>query len=138
MTILSHNPGPFARAFQLTRTPPPADTLAELYDFASHAPQCSLFPCVRGLTMGAGGLHTPIKRREREDTNMKTTLEYYVLLFFASAVLGWAMEVICKLIQFRRFINRGFLLGPYCPIYGFGAVAVTALLISIAVIPRKV
>lgn len=69
---------------------------------------------------------------------MKTTLEYYVLLFFASAVLGWAMEVICKLIQFRRFINRGFLLGPYCPIYGFGAVAVTALLTRYADSPALV
>lgn len=52
----------------------------------------------------------------------------YILLFFASAVFGWVMEVTCKLIQFRRFINRGFLIGPYCPIYGFGAVLVTALL----------
>ena len=53
---------------------------------------------------------------------------YYVLLFFVGAVLGWCMEVICKLIQFRRFINRGFLIGPYCPIYGFGAALLTALL----------
>ena len=53
---------------------------------------------------------------------------YYVLLFFVGAVLGWCMEVICKLIQFGRFINRGFLIGPYCPIYGFGAALLTALL----------
>ena len=59
---------------------------------------------------------------------MRTTLEYYFLLFFVSAVLGWTMEVACKLVEFRRFINRGFLIGPYCPIYGVGAVAVTALL----------
>ena len=52
----------------------------------------------------------------------------YILMFFCSAVLGWLMEVTCKLIQFHRFINRGFLLGPYCPIYGFGAVLVTLLL----------
>ena len=32
------------------------------------------------------------------------------------------MEVTCKLVQFGRFINRGFLLGPLCPIYGTGAV----------------
>ena len=32
-----------------------------------------------------------------------------------------------KYIQFRRFINRGFLIGPYCPIYGWGAVTVTLL-----------
>ena len=46
----------------------------------------------------------------------------YVLLFFACSFLGWCMEVACKLVQFGRFINRGFLLGPLCPIYGTGAV----------------
>ena len=59
---------------------------------------------------------------------MPREVYYYVLMFFCSAVLGWLMEVTCKLIQFHRFINRGFLLGPYCPIYGFGAVLVTLLL----------
>ncbi len=43
------------------------------------------------------------------------------------AILGWIMEVTCKLIQYKRFINRGFLIGPYCPIYGSGAVVVTVL-----------
>lgn len=45
---------------------------------------------------------------------MRTQLEYYFLLFFISAVLGWLMEVTCKLFEFRRFINRGMLIGPYC------------------------
>lgn len=52
----------------------------------------------------------------------------YVLLFFAGSMLGWLMEVVLKAIQFKRFINRGFLIGPYCPIYGFGVVLLTALL----------
>ncbi len=38
------------------------------------------------------------------------------------------MEVIGKLIQYKRFINRGFLIGPYCPIYGTGAILITFLL----------
>ena len=59
---------------------------------------------------------------------MRMELENWFLLFFVCSVLGWLMEVLCKLVQFRRFINRGFLIGPYCPIYGFGAVLVTALL----------
>jgi uncharacterized membrane protein len=37
-------------------------------------------------------------------------------------MIGWVYEtVICSIIQ-KRFIYRGFLNGPYCPIYGFGAV----------------
>ena len=59
---------------------------------------------------------------------MRMELENWFLLFFICSVLGWLMEVLCKLVQSRRFINRGFLIGPYCPIYGFGAVLVTALL----------
>ena len=53
---------------------------------------------------------------------------YYLLLFFLSGFLGWCMEVAVKLVQYRRFINRGFLIGPICPIYGVGAVCLTLLL----------
>lgn len=35
------------------------------------------------------------------------------------------MEVTLKFIQYHRFINRGFFIGPYCPIYGSGAVVIT-------------
>lgn len=59
---------------------------------------------------------------------MHAEIENTILLFFACAFLGWIMEVTCKLVQFRRFINRGFLIGPYCPIYGFGAVLISRLL----------
>ena len=59
---------------------------------------------------------------------MELTLTQYFLLFIIYAVLGWALEVTCKLIEYKRFINRGFLIGPYCPIYGWGAVAITILL----------
>lgn len=69
---------------------------------------------------------------------MRLTLECYILLFFTGAFLGWVMEVVCKLIQFGRFINRGFLIGPYCPIYGFGAVLVTALLTPFSASPPAV
>lgn len=51
---------------------------------------------------------------------------YFILLFMVFSVAGWIMEVTLKYIQFHRFINRGFLIGPYCPIYGAGAVLVTA------------
>lgn len=50
------------------------------------------------------------------------------LLFMLYSFLGWSMEVICKLIEKHRFINRGFLIGPYCPIYGCGCIAMILLL----------
>ncbi|MGN1301835.1 MAG: putative ABC transporter permease [Clostridia bacterium] len=58
---------------------------------------------------------------------MKDVMVYF-LLFLIYSFCGWALEVLGKLIEKRRFINRGFLIGPYCPIYGFGALAITFLL----------
>lgn len=55
-------------------------------------------------------------------------IRVYFLLFITYSMCGWIMEVICKLIQYKRFINRGFLIGPYCPIYGYGAILITLLL----------
>ena len=36
-----------------------------------------------------------------------------ILLFFSYAFLGWCIEVTLKYFQFHRFINRGFLTGPF-------------------------
>ena len=47
------------------------------------------------------------------------------LLFFFYAFIGWCTEVTLKYIQYHRFINRGFLAGPVCPIYGAGALLIT-------------
>ena len=44
------------------------------------------------------------------------------LLFWIFAILGWFMEVIVCSISDGKFSNRGFLIGPYCPIYGFGGI----------------
>ena len=52
----------------------------------------------------------------------------YILLFFIYSFLGWCLEVGCKLISDHKFVNRGFLIGPYCPIYGCGALIMTILL----------
>lgn len=51
----------------------------------------------------------------------------FVIMAFIFSILGWIMEVTLKYIQYHRFIDRGFLIGPYCPIYGFGVVGVTIL-----------
>ena len=51
-----------------------------------------------------------------------------VLLFFAYAFLGWCIEVTLKFFQFHRFINRGFLTGPWLPIYGSGAALITVVI----------
>ena len=55
-----------------------------------------------------------------------------ILLFFAYSLLGWCIEVTLKYIQFHRFINRGFLTGPICPIYGSGAALITVVVGSLS------
>ena len=59
---------------------------------------------------------------------MELNLTYYFLLFIIYSTAGWILEVTCKYIDYKRFINRGFLIGPYCPIYGYGAILITFLL----------
>ena len=48
--------------------------------------------------------------------------------FFLYAFLGWCAEVSYAALRTGRFVNRGFLNGPVCPIYGVGVVIVVGLL----------
>ena len=56
------------------------------------------------------------------------TVTTYLLYFFFYSAAGWLMESIACSSAQKRWINRGFLTGPMCPIYGTGAVALSALL----------
>ena len=48
------------------------------------------------------------------------TLSTLVLYFFFYSLAGWCMETVyCSVLE-RRFVSRGFLHGPICPIYGVG------------------
>lgn len=49
-------------------------------------------------------------------------------LFFIYSFIGWVNEVNLGFIQHKKFINRGFLIGPICPIYGCGGVFMTLTL----------
>lgn len=54
----------------------------------------------------------------------------YFLIFITYSFLGWCLEVICKLVDKGKFINRGFLIGPICPVYGFGALIMQIFLVK--------
>ena len=54
---------------------------------------------------------------------------YDILLnFFTYGFLGWCTEVAFAAAKQRQFVNRGFLNGPICPIYGVGVTVVVAVL----------
>lgn len=50
------------------------------------------------------------------------------LSFFTYGFLGWCTEVAFAAVKQRQFVNRGFLNGPICPIYGVGVTVVIAVL----------
>lgn len=49
---------------------------------------------------------------------MHQELYLYVAFFFIYSFLGWVTEEIFAAFKYGRFINRGFLNGPMCPVYG--------------------
>ena len=58
---------------------------------------------------------------------MASNLTEYLVLFYVYSLLGWCMEMVYCGIREHRLVNRGFLLGPCCPIYGVGMVTITVL-----------
>ncbi len=60
----------------------------------------------------------------KEENMPSENLTNLIILFFSFSVLGWMIEVSLKFIDFGRFINRGFFIGPYCPIYGLGSILI--------------
>lgn len=51
----------------------------------------------------------------------------FVYLFFVYAFMGWILETVFATIRNKKFINRGFLFGPICPMYGLGAILIIYL-----------
>ncbi|MDO4555481.1 MAG: cardiolipin synthase [Lachnospiraceae bacterium] len=55
-------------------------------------------------------------------------MDYLMVSFFIYSFLGWCLEVAAAAIRTEKFVNRGFLNGPLCPVYGVGIVSMTVLL----------
>ena len=59
-------------------------------------------------------------------------LYLFLWIFFIYAFLGWCTEVSYAALVTGKFVNRGFLNGPVCPVYGFGVVIVLGCLTPLA------
>ncbi len=53
---------------------------------------------------------------------------YMVMIFFVMSLLGWFWEVGLHLAAEGKFVNRGFLRGPWLPIYGVGSIIIIVFL----------
>lgn len=58
-----------------------------------------------------------------------------VLLFTLLSVMGWICESIWCSVGEKKIVNRGFLSGPYCPIYGFGGLLILAICLPVQAYP---
>lgn len=57
------------------------------------------------------------------------TLSQFVYFFIFYSFLGWFIETLyLSLFLERKFVNTGFLSGPFCPIYGFGIISLIIFL----------
>lgn len=59
---------------------------------------------------------------------MPTNLYEAIWIFMIYAFLGWCAEVAFAAVDSGKFVNRGFMNGPYCPIYGVGVLIVVWVL----------
>jgi uncharacterized membrane protein len=59
----------------------------------------------------------------------------YFLYFGVMSFAGWIIEVLYRSAKEKRFVNAGFLSGPFVPIYGFGAVIITAISVEAQSLP---
>lgn len=55
-------------------------------------------------------------------------VEAAAIYFSIFSFIGWTCEVLYCSVLSKKFVNRGFLAGPVCPVYGFGAIILIWLL----------
>ena len=53
-----------------------------------------------------------------------------VFLFFIGCTFGWVLELFYRRLAHGYWVNPGFLVGPYLPIYGFGLCALTVIYLT--------
>jgi uncharacterized membrane protein len=67
-----------------------------------------------------GAIKYPFQKR-------KPDISYIMYLFMLGSITGWCLEIVFRSVSHRELYIPGFLMGPYCPIYGFGTLIITYL-----------
>ena len=64
------------------------------------------------------------KEKKKDKGAILEFIEKHFIYFVLYAIFGWLYEVFLEVVVYKwGFSNRGVLFGPYCPVYGFGALA---------------
>lgn len=61
-------------------------------------------------------------KKENTEITKQTNINYLLLYFLIYAFIGWLLETFYAVSTLGHFVKRGFLFGPLCPIYGWGAI----------------
>ena len=65
-----------------------------------------------------------VKEKKKDKGAILEFIEKHFIYFVLYAIFGWLYEVFLEVVVYKwGFSNRGVLFGPYCPVYGFGALA---------------
>lgn len=64
----------------------------------------------------------------KQDVKKVTNFRYLLLYFLLYSFIGWLLETCYSFAVLGHFTKRGFLFGPLCPIYGWGAVILVSAL----------
>lgn len=69
------------------------------------------------------------KNQIKEETVKEQNKIFNIIeIFFVASIIGWIYEMIFYKVTENILENRGFLYGPYVPVYGFGAILIVLLL----------
>ena len=68
-----------------------------------------------------------MEKVDKKSTHL-VSIGYILLYFFIYAFIGWLLETVYAIGTLGHFVKRGFLYGPLCPIYGWGAVILVCIL----------
>lgn len=71
-----------------------------------------------GILRNISAIHNSNRTQNRSE--LLTKLAYAMYLFTFGSVAGWCLEVVFRSVTHGRLYIPGFLMGPYCPIYGMG------------------
>ncbi|MCH5259435.1 MAG: putative ABC transporter permease [Lachnospiraceae bacterium] len=84
------------------------------------------FPHTNGMKTNA--VKAKIEQiKERNYSRMKVDFLYCVWLFFLLSIFGWLWEGFLYLFKDDIYVNRGFMNGPWLPIYGMGGIMLELL-----------
>lgn len=61
------------------------------------------------------------------EENKKDIFQNIFIYYFVASIIGWILEMIYGFMVFGHFVDRGFLYGPMCPIYGCGAILIVLI-----------